>query len=119
MHTILTRGPTAQTATQFAQASAIEAVEAFRRKFAAALPGTALPYYTGFLCHDSYLTITDPKTGAERSVAQEPAKSLGDKARRLYAAGQAELLQRRIAPGTFQYLAVKRRSRAYRRADPE
>lgn len=115
MNTILTHGPSAR---DYALEQAQKAVEAFRRKFASAIPGTQVPYYTGFLCHDSYITVTDSK-GIERSVSQEPAYSLGRAAMALYKAGAAELLQRRVSEGTFQYLAVKRRAKAWRRADPE
>jgi hypothetical protein len=114
MHTIIDRGPAkerAHSATQLA-------VDAFRQKFQSARPGTPVPYYTGFLCHDSY-GLTLDNHGKEVTVPVEPAKSLGDAARELYWQGRAELVQRRLAEGVFQYVAVKRRAKAWRRRDPE
>jgi len=78
-------------------------LNAFCDRLAAAAPGETLTYYVGMLAHDC---------GAMSLVLPEPRRlelcAIASRALQLAEAGRVHLLQRRLGPERFAYLAVVR-----------
>jgi hypothetical protein len=84
----------------------ITAAASFTNWVGTAAAGDSIEYHRGFLAVDrSNASELDRKS---RAACDE----LGDCAFRAAAAGQVDLLQRRVGPGSFSYIAVLRRQEA-------
>jgi hypothetical protein len=70
----------------------------FKEWVATAAPGQRLCYHAGYLPRDKHWDLSRPSKIA--SVAAAALKA--------FHAGRVHLVQRRIGPGVFQYLAEKR-----------
>jgi hypothetical protein len=68
-------------------------------------PGAKSVYWTGNLLTQ---TSAGKKASVERQLEAMRISAIRDLAYQEYAAGRAELVQRRVAPGVFEYIIIRR-----------
>lgn len=85
----------------------MDSVKHFEAWVASASPGDTYVYYQGFLCHDRSYTVWVGRV--QETLYNEPTHSVGLAAKAAYEAGKVHLLQRRVGPEDFEYLAIRRK----------
>jgi hypothetical protein len=71
--------------------------------------GNRLVYHLGHLLHDRKIHVTLARTGGSATVDVLPLQALQAAVMEAYREGLVILAQRKVAPDTFEYLAIRTR----------